>query len=61
MKELTKKVTFSLTATEIEQLEKIAKNTLGKPNKSGMISYWINQNNLKNCKREGKNNFGLTH
>jgi hypothetical protein len=53
-KEKTKKVTFSLTATEVEQLEKIAKKTLGKPNKSGMISYWINLNNLKNCKSEGK-------
>lgn len=54
MKELTKKVTFSLTATEIEQLGEIAKTTLGKSNKSGMISYWINLNNLKNCKSEGK-------
>ena len=54
MKELTKKVTFSLTATEIKQLEIIAKNILGKPNKSGMISYWINQNGLQNRKSEGK-------
>lgn len=53
-KELTKKVTFSLTATEVERLEEIAKVTLGKPNKSGMISFWINQSNLKNCKSAGK-------
>lgn len=51
----TKKATFSLTATEIKQLEDIARETLGKPNKSGMISYWINQHNLQNCKRAGKN------
>ena len=54
MKELTKKVTFSLTATEIEQLEKIAKATLGKPNKSGMISYWINQNGFEKTKARGQ-------
>lgn len=43
----TKKATFSLTADEIEQLEDIAKRTLGKSNKSGMVRYWINQNRTK--------------
>lgn len=45
--DLTKKATFTLTAKEIEQLGEISKRILGKKNKSGMISFWINQNTKK--------------
>jgi len=42
-KELTKNVNFSMTSTEEEKLEQIAKEVLGSNNKSGMVRYWINQ------------------
>lgn len=48
MIEKTKSVTFSLTSTDVDKLKIIAKRILGKPNKSGMISFWINQEFTKN-------------
>ena len=50
----TKAVTLSLTEQEEKDLIKISENFFGTSNKSGMVRYWINQNNLKNCKSEGK-------
>ncbi len=52
----TKKVTFSMTKTEETKLEDIATEVLGSANKSGMIRYWINKHNLKNCKSASKKN-----
>lgn len=42
-KEKTKVLNLSLTAKEIEALEKISKEFFGTPNKSGMVRYWITQ------------------
>ena len=53
-KEKTKAVTLSLTEQEEQALIEISENFLGTSNKSGMVRYWINQNNLKNCKSDGK-------
>ena len=50
----TKAVTLSLTEQEEKDLIKISENFFGTSNKSGMVRYWINQNNFSNCKSDGK-------
>ncbi len=42
-KEKTKAVTISLTEQEEKDLVKISEEFFGKPNKSGMVRYWINK------------------
>jgi len=53
-KQKTKAVTLSLTKNEEQDLINISEKFFGTSNKSGMVRYWITQNNLKNCKSEGK-------
>ena len=40
---LTKKVSITLTESEIIKICKLSKKILGVENKSGMIRYWINK------------------
>ena len=53
-KELTKIVSFTMTASEEDKLEKIAKDFLGSSNKSGMIRYWINQYKFEKLDERGQ-------